>query len=286
MAQQPSQIEQWNGPNSVRWIKHQAVLDRALQPFGNAALDALGPLTGARVLDVGCGCGDTTLALAQRVGPSGRACGLDVSEPMLAVARERANRLAAESGARVNIDFLLADATTARWQTSFDALSSRFGVMFFDDPVTAFTNLHAALTPRGRLSFVCWRAIEDNPWWIVPLQALHSVMSELPPPSAAHDAPGPHAFADPERVRTILARAGFQHVQLELCEHEVLFAEDGLEHAVDFTLTSGPAARALLNASDDMRARARDKLRDVLAPYLRGQRTALPGSCWLVSAHA
>src|SRR5881628_2723223 len=153
---------------------------------------------GERVIDIGCGCGDTTIALARRVGPAGLVLGIDVSAPMLA----RAADAAREAGV-AHVRFEHADAQTHRFPAqAFDVLYSRFGVMFFSDPAAAFGNLRTALRPGGRLGFVCWQAVPENPWIAVPLEAAAQHMALPPPP--APGAPGPFSFADPERVRRIL----------------------------------------------------------------------------------
>ena len=195
------QREYWNEQAGPTWVRNQERLDAQIQPWGELALNALAAAPGEAVLDVGCGCGATSLALAAQVGPEGRVVGLDLSGPMLARARERA---AAEG--RANVSFLQADAQTHAFAPEFDALFSRFGVMFFDDPPAAFANLAGALRPGGRLSFACWQGREQNGWVSIPMAALIGEV-ELPPPPAP-DAPGPFALGDPDRLRALLEGAG------------------------------------------------------------------------------
>ena len=152
-----AQIEYWNDQAGLTWAEMQPLLDRQLAPLGRRAMDALSPAPGERVLDIGCGCGDTTLALAERIAPNGAALGLDISAPMLAVAR----RTAAERG-HTHASFAEQDAQTATFETKFDAAFSRFGVMFFADPARSFANLARGLKSGGRLAFVCWREPKLN----------------------------------------------------------------------------------------------------------------------------
>ena len=201
------QIQYWNdtGP---RWVAQQNVIDDQIRQLGRLAMDRSTVQPGERVLDVGCGCGDTTVELAGRVAPGGTVTGIDISAPMLERARERARTQGAAAR------FELADAQTHAFAPAIvDVIFSRFGVMFFTDPTAAFANLRRALTPGGRLAFVCWQALPDNPWMFVPLGA---ALQYLPtPPLPGPDAPGPFSFADPGRVRTILAGAGFRDVAFE-----------------------------------------------------------------------
>ncbi|MDF2901645.1 MAG: SAM-dependent methyltransferase, partial [Phenylobacterium sp.] len=187
------QIAYWNNAAGETWAALQDRLDRQIEPLGLRAIEAGAPQPGERVLDIGCGCGQTSFELARRVGPSGRVLGVDISAPMLEVARQRA------AGAAANVSFIEADAQTHAFQNGgFDLAISRFGVMFFDDPTAAFRNIGAALRPGGRLSFVCWRPMLENAWMATPLFAAMPLLPPLPPPDPA--APGPFAFADPERV--------------------------------------------------------------------------------------
>src|SRR5689334_20742768 len=163
MTANSEQIEYWNGGAAETWVELQDRLDRQLDSLGRAALAALGPRAGEHVLDVGCGSGQATLQLADAVSPGGRVLGIDISEPLLAAARHR-NR-------NPRVSFLRADAQTHPFEQPFDAIYSRFGVMFFADPVAAFVNLKRALKPGGRLAFVCWRAEAENPVMTVPIAA-------------------------------------------------------------------------------------------------------------------
>ena len=202
------QIEFWNGPAGERWVDFMESQDRMLGPLGEAAMAAGEIAPGQRVIDIGCGCGTTTLQLAQRVSPSGHVLGIDISTPMLKHAQRRAATMDA-----VSIDLQNHDAATHAFEPqSFDRVYSRFGVMFFTDPVAAFANIRAALKPGGKLAFVCWQTLDLNPWMATTLAVAIQYLERPEPP--APDGPGPFAFRDPDRVRAILSDAGFSNVDI------------------------------------------------------------------------
>jgi SAM-dependent methyltransferase len=269
----------WNSDAGQAWARRQERLDRQIAPHGERALAAAEPRAGERVLDVGCGCGATTLALARRVEASGFATGLDLSGPML----ERARQRAAEAGLD-NVAFREEDAQTARLDEPADLVFSRFGVMFFADPVAAFANLAAALRPGGRLAFVCWQGVMKNPWVTVPMAAVaaHLPLPAPPPPGT----PGPFAFGDAERVRDILERAGFAGIEIEGAEIPMSPGSGDLEDAVDLYLEIGPVA-ALLREHPDGAALApkvADAIRSALAPLASGDELVLGSAAWIVRA--
>ena len=168
------QIAYWNGPGGQHWADRQQVQDILLAPVADLLLDRARPAPGERIVDVGCGCGATTSALAQRAGPAGHVLGIDISGPMLARARQLAP-------AGLPVDFELADATIYPFASGgFDLLVSRFGVMFFAEPALSFANMRRALRPSGRLAFACWREPRDNPWLMLPLQAAYRHVPKLP----------------------------------------------------------------------------------------------------------
>ena len=160
-----TQIEFWNGETGRNWVTHDALMEAMLQPLGESVMDALAPAPGEHVLDVGCGCGHTSLSLADRVGAEGSVTGIDISAPMLAVASHFA-------AGRSSIQFVEADAQTHAFEPErYDMVFSRFGVMFFEDPVAAFTNIHSAMRASGRLAFCCWQPRAVNPFMTVPAMA-------------------------------------------------------------------------------------------------------------------
>ncbi len=205
--QNADQIAYWNGPAGQRWAGRQQVQDILLRPVADILIDRASPGIGERIIDVGCGSGATTIAFAQKVGPSGHVFGIDVSEPMLAQARSIAP-------AELLVDFALADATVYPFEpASTDLLASRFGVMFFADPAVAFANMRKALRPAGRLAFACWREPRANPWMMAPLQAVYKHVPKLP--EQGPDEPGPFAFASQARVNRILGEVGFTGIAME-----------------------------------------------------------------------
>ena len=271
------QIEYWNVQASPTWIAQNARLDAMLAPLGLAAMDRARPGAGERVLDVGCGVGQSSLQLAGRVGPRGSVLGVDISAPMLARARERAS---AEKLA--NVVFENADAQTfAFTPNSVDLVFSRFGVMFFADPGAAFANLHRALKGGGRLVFVCWQALAQNPWMSEAIAAIAKHM-QLPAP-AAPDAPGPLSFADAARVRGILERAGFRSVAHEPLVGELLLGQT-IDEAVDFATEVGPASRALRDATEAQRAAAKASIRESLAARATTAGVRMGYGAWIVTA--
>jgi SAM-dependent methyltransferase len=204
-----AQIENWDGPGGQHWVAEAERYDRMTGAFGERIIEAAAPRPGERVLDVGCGNGAVALAVSALVAPGGSVLGLDISGPMLGCARQRA-----DAAGIASVSFRQGDAQVYPLPTaSFDAVVSRFGVMFFDDPVAAFTNLGRALRPGGRIAFTCWRELAVNDWLMVPAGAAlqHVPMPDLGQPGA----PGPFSLADPERVHQVLRDAAFAQIALE-----------------------------------------------------------------------
>ena len=271
------QIKYWNETAGPKWIAFQKLLDAQLEPLGRRTMDRARIAAGERVLDVGCGCGDTTLELARRVGPKGRVLGIDVSAGMVA----RAAETAGDAGLR-NVLVENADAQTHRFpRGEFDVLYSRFGVMFFADAAAAFTNLRSALRPGGRVAFICWQALRENPWLAVPLAAAARHLTLPPPP--APDAPGPFSLGDPERVRGILSRAGFADVRLEDLRETLTIGGGALDQAVEFVLQMGPTGAALREADPAVRPAVAAAVRAALAPFHTPAGVRMPSAAWVVT---
>ncbi|MGI9170722.1 MAG: class I SAM-dependent methyltransferase [Caulobacteraceae bacterium] len=259
-AANADQIDYWNAAAGETWAALTDRLDRAIEPLGRAAMEALAPAPGERALDIGCGCGQTTFDLAGRVGGKGAVLGVDVSAPLLRIARDRAARAGLGQAT-----FRQMDAQTHAFEPrGFDAGFSRFGVMFFENPTAAFANLRAALTDGGRLAFICWRGPAENPMMTLPLVAAVPCLPE--PPSAPDPlAPGPFAFADPDRVRDILEGAGFADVAI--APHDARICAGALDQAVDTALKVGPLG-AILRERPDLEGAVIGAVRAALAPLV------------------
>jgi SAM-dependent methyltransferase len=271
----------WNEQAGPVWVANQERLDQQIRPHGELALAALAPARGEHVLDVGCGCGETALALAERVGPKGSVLGVDLSEPMLARARERA----AAAGVR-HLELVAADAQTAALgEARFDAAFSRFGVMFFSAPELAFANVRKALRPGGRIAFVCWRPAAENAWVVVPMQAAAAVLPSLPSPPPP-DAPGPFSFGDAGRVRRILEAAGFDEIRIEPVDLAMAPGGGNPDQAAELFLDVGPLGSALreAGAGPELRERVKASVRRAFEPHVRGGRVELGSAVWLVQA--
>jgi SAM-dependent methyltransferase len=272
------QIAYWNAAAGETWAALQERLDRQLEPLGRAAIDALDPAADERIIDIGCGAGQTSLELAGEVGPDGTVLGVDISAPLLEVARRRA----AEAGL-ANVRFLEADAQTRAFAPgAADGVFSRFGVMFFADPPAAFSNIRKAQRPGGRLAFVCWRPLALNEWMLVPMRAALQHIP-APPPPADPFAPGPFAFADPDRVRGILTEAGFSDIGIEA--HDARIGGNDLDQTVAMSLRVGPLG-ALLRENPDMRDTVVGSIREALEPHAGPGGVFLPGAVWVVTARA
>ena len=279
----PSAMDHVNSPTAptqddVRvgaWAEVREPLERQLAPLGRRALTALAPRPGESVLDIGCGGGETTLDLARAVAPDGAVVGIDLSAAVLAFARRTA-----EGWERVR--FVQADAQLFPFEpAAFDAAFSRFGVMFFTDPIAAFTNIRRSLRPKGRLAFVCWRALEENPLDIVPLRAA----SALLPPQPAHDpdAPGPFAFAKPDRVRGILERAGF--IEIDITAHDEPVGSGDLDAMLAVCSRVGALGK-ILRENPEFRAATLPAVRAALAAYDGPDGVRLNAATWVVTARA
>lgn len=270
-----AQIEYWNGKVGERWARQQQRIDMNLSEITKAVLPFAAARAGERALDVGCGCGTTMLALAQALAPKGAVVGIDISQPMLDVARARA----AEAG--VMAGFVEADASEYAFKPEFDLVFSRFGVMFFADPVAAFANIRTGMAPDGRLRFVCWRTAAENLWATAPFEAARALLppQEKPDP----DAPGPFAFGDGQRLKGILAKAGFRDIKIDPLDTVMNMGADPEEAAVE-ALSIGPLARAAGEADEGTRAKIREAVSGMMGKFASPAGITPPAACWLVGA--
>ena len=270
-----AQSNYWNKTAGLTWAAMQAQLDRQIEPLGARAMEGFAAQPGETVLDIGCGCGQTTLALAERVGGSGGVTGADISQPMLEVARARP---APAGGAKPR--FVEIDAQTGDLgEGVFDGAFSRFGVMFFADPAAAFANIGRALKPRGRLTFVCWRPFAENLWMRAPAEAAASLLPAMTPPDP--NAPGPYAFSDPVKVWDILAAAGFQAIEIRL--FDAVIGGGTLEEATALALRVGPLGVAM-REHPHLAAPVAKAVRAALAPHETPRGVLMPAAVWIVRA--
>ena len=266
------QKQYWNGDAGAVWVEENAALDAMLAPLGAAAIAALGPRAGERILDIGCGAGATSRALAAAVGPSGSVTGMDISAHLV--------DLALQVGG--DVTFVCGDASVDPFPGApFDAAFSRFGVMFFERPVEAFAHIAEAMRPGGRLAFVCWRAMADNAWARETVAAGLPHLKEPPPPMDP-TAPGPFAFADKDRVLNILADAGWRDGAAEALDTDYVLGVDAAATAQKM-LRIGPLGRLIMQQDADP-APILSALESLLGKYQTPAGVAMPAACWIVTA--
>lgn len=273
------QREFWNALKGGLWVDLQPRIDAMLAPFGDQAMDALKLQPGERALEIGCGTGTTTLALAERVTGTGEVLAADISHPMLQKAIARAATIPEHP-----ISFVEADAQTHAFPAGhFDAAFSRFGVMFFDDPVAGFANIHAALKPGGRLAYVCWADRKDNPWIRIPTGAAKAYL-EIPPPPP-DDAPGQFSMEREDRVRQILGDAGWSDIALARFDIDHSIGDD-LDDAIGYITQMGPMSEVFAEADSEAQANALAAIRGALEPFAGPGGVRVGFSTWIVTATA
>jgi SAM-dependent methyltransferase len=265
-----AQNEFWNGPAADVWVEAQAYMDQMLEPLSRLAVAKAALGADERAIDVGCGCGGTSLALAES---GGAVWGLDISAAMVARAKERAKD--------TPVAFSIGDAATQTYTPDHHLVFSRFGVMFFDDPKAAFGNLRSALVPGGRLVFICWQPPKENLWMSVAGRAIAPFLPE----AEAQDprAPGPFAFADPNWVREILVEAGFAGIEIESITPDLRVGST-VEEAIQLQRRIGPLSRAMAELDEATQVQANEAAHAALSEYLTDDGVVLRSAAWLVSA--
>jgi len=264
----------WKSGAGSAWVEEQAVIDQMFRPIETLLVNAAASSAATRVLDVGCGTGGTTLALARRLGRGARCTGIDISEPMIASARLQARQ------AGLPVEFVCADAQHHLFEPgSFDVIVSRFGVMFFDDPVAAFANLRQATRSGGRLHVVVWRSAEENPFMTAAEHAARPLLPGLPVRQT--DEAGQFGFAREGRVRDIVTRAGWRDVRMEPVDVPCRFPESEL---IGYLSRMGPVGRALDSVDTVTREGVISKVRTAFNAFVSGESVSFRAACWLVSA--
>lgn len=270
------QARLWNGSGGCAWVETQDVLDQMFQPFEDMLVGAVTAGGGGRVLDVGCGTGATTIAVARRLGSAGFCTGIDISEPMIASARARAERelLAAP--------FICADAETHTFEpAAFDVIISRFGVMFFDDPVRAFANLRTAAARSAGLRFVAWRDPAENLFMTAAERAAAPLVPDLP--RRRPDAPGQFAFADRDRMKHVLEKSGWKDIDIRAIDVVCAFPERDL---LRYLTNLGPLGVALQAMSRQAATHVVQKIRSAFDPHVYGAEVRYTAACWMASARS
>ena len=270
----------WNDVLAAKFERFRNILLDGLSYHSDVPLRTLELAPGSSALDVGCGWGDTAIALARKVGPSGSVLGLDCCEEFLKKGREDAR-----AEGLTNLRFVAADVQTYRFQPDYDFCFSRFGMMFFSNPVAAMRNIRTALKPGGRLMFITWRAIEENSWVGIPKKV---ILKFLPPPGedAQTCGPGPFSMASPEVVSAQLKAAGFVDARFERVDGPVMVGAS-VEQAMDFQLALGPAGEIFREAgaqAERRRGEIEDALRLELARHLRDGQVVMPSASWTITA--
>jgi SAM-dependent methyltransferase len=274
-------VQYWNSAHTRAWADEHEAIDRLFAGLTQVALDHAAPQLGERVVDIGCCSGTSVLELAARVGPGGYVLGADVSKPSVEKGRERITAAGVHQA-----EITLCDVSTHIFPAnSFDLVFSRFGVMFFADPVATFANIRNAMKSDGRLGLAVFRTPQENKWATAALAAVRHMLPSIAPPGP--EEPGQFSWADPARVHRILASAGFRDVSLTPHDPAMpLAARGGAAEAANFMLRVGPALRAIKDISEQQRNEVRAALEAFFQTHEGPQGIVLPGAIWLVTARA
>jgi SAM-dependent methyltransferase len=268
----------WNGAAGHAWVEERTLLDRLFKPFEDLLVESVSSRSATRVLDIGCGTGSTTRAVARQIGAPGHCVGIDISGPMIAVARASAER------EHLPATFIRANAQTHAFEpASFDMLISRFGAMFFDEPVRAFANLRRAATDDAELQLFVWRSAAENPFMTAAERAAASLVPDFPARDLDGRGPGQFAFADPDRVRSVLEKSGWDEIDVEPNDVQCAFPEKDL---LRYLTRLGPVGVMLQGLQEDARARVIETVRAAFDPFVRGTEVRFTAACWTVSARA
>ena len=274
-----NQKDFWSGKGGDIWVERQNAMDTMLSPLGEAALNKLNFNEKENVLDIGCGCGHTTLNIAKRIGPSGKVTGLDISEPMLKRAKESAVEMSITNTSFKCVDVQTVDLGDQIYSAAF----SRFGVMFFEDSIAAFKNINKSLISGGYLSFVCWQSPAVNPWQSLFIQEVKKFLDLPSPPPRS---PGPFAFMESEYVSSILEESKFQDITIEGHEAEVnMFSGRSLSDSVKDYISINPVVTQMLKeSSENQIAEIVNSGIEAFSPYYSEKGLIFPSATWLVTA--
>ncbi len=277
------QMDMWNGRAGASWVRHNTLLEQLLAEPGRRCMDSLSLPVGARLLDVGCGCGNQTLEWASRLDTDSTITGVDISKPMLTLAEEL--KVTNHSALNATIEFVEGDASDSLFPNeTFDAIYSRFGVMFFADPTAAFATLRETLKPEGQLGFVCWQSPALNPFFTAPMQAALSVLP--PPPPAKPGAPGPFGLADRDLIERVLTDAGFTALKIEPLTLQLsVGASQSFDEIFEELIQIGPAAALIAESDPALKEPARTAVFERLSEfYSPGKGVSFEANFWLVNA--
>ena len=271
------QKEFWNEKKGKIWISLEKNIEKMLGPLGDHAINTLKPKVGEKILDVGCGTGSTSLKLSKLVGKEGLITGIDISEPILGFAKKQANVKRIK-----NIKFVLADAQNFQFsENNYDAVFSRFGIMFFEDPITAFKNIRKSLKDKGRLTFICWCSREENDW-INLSSNIASQFLELPPKANPKD-PGPFALEDHRYIEEILINSGWKNIVIKNHGEKIIVGET-LDSSAEFLSRMGPMSVPFENANEQTKEKVISALKECYSKYLTPKGVEFHFSSWIVSA--
>jgi SAM-dependent methyltransferase len=275
------QRQDWAGDMGSKWHRYHAQFEAMIEPIGNAVIERAQLSPGESVVDIGCGTGPTTIEIARRVAPGGSVTGVDLAPVLIDAARARAAQAAV-----ANVRFVCGDAARITLEAQgFDCLHSRFGVMFFDDPVAAFTHMHAWLRPGGRLAFCCWGPPPENPW-VARLMEIVGQYVSLPPPEPR--APGPFQFAEPAFVTDVLSKAGFNAVEITPWRGTQWLGGPGMDAAgaASFAIDATFVGEALAESSEQVKAEVLRRITALLESCQTSEGVGMPAMAWLVAGHA
>jgi len=264
----------WNGRGGHAWVDAQPLLDQVLQPFEDLLVEAVRAASPKRVLDVGCGTGSTTIAVARLLGSGSQCTGVDISQPMIEAARARAAREG------IAVSFVIADAQVHAFEPAgFDMIVSRFGVMFFEDPVAAFANLRRAASADASMRLIAFRSAGENPFMTTAERAAAPLLPNLP--QRKPDGPGQFAFADRQHVAGILQESGWTGIDIEPIDVECVLPGKDL---VGYFTRLGPVGTALQDADEATRRRVIDVVRPAFDPFVQGTQVRFTAACWMIGA--
>tara|TARA_B100001057_G_scaffold265168_1_gene265395 strand:- start:170 stop:1021 length:852 start_codon:yes stop_codon:yes gene_type:complete len=271
------QKEFWNEKKGEIWVSLESKIDKMLGPLGDQAIKILKPKVGEKILDIGCGTGSTSQTLSKLVGESGIITGIDISKPILNFAQKQK-----ENKKIKNINFIQADAQNHQFSDlNFDAVFSRFGIMFFEDPISAFKNIKKSLSCNGRLTFVCWSKREDNDWINLSSNVARQFL-ELPPKANPKE-PGPFAFEDYFYIEEILIKSGWKNIKIKEYKQNIVIGKT-LDYAADFLSRMGPMSVPFENANEQTKEKVISALKECYSQYFTAKGVEFHFSSWIVSA--